>query len=539
MTDKNAVSDWDTTPDNNDNIAGLPLGENLMYPRHVNNALRNMMAQIKTAIGVSFQAFNANLAAIAGLTSAADKLPYFTGSGTAATTTFTAAGRALVDDADAAAQRTTLGLDTMATQSAGAVAITGGAIAGITDLAIADGGTGASTAAAARTNLGAIGGSTGSTDNRLLRSDGTGGATVQGSAITVDDSGNMSGVAGITMSGGVTAGASAAFVTSVTTNLVSASATIVPTLIMQRGRGSGAPGAVQSGDGLGGCLWAPHDGTNYGSPNTAAFFAYAEENFSTSAHGSRIAFETTPTGSTTRGERLRIGQGVYHASATGGDKGNNTINFGAVYDDNTLLTCAALSEEFISQGTIDLDYWDSLVPDQVVPEKRDLVPQTYSLERQRKVARDVPDDSGRLIRRVEVVTEVEEVPAFIADPVFDETGNIVDGAPTYLYDEVVTPAQTIKRQHRTARIFKAMLDAGFDPRDPEQYFARMAADQALPGMPTRGDGPLKWEHNSLSLGELASQKWLAMEMLAIVCNAMWLKLKDHEARIAALETATN
>lgn len=54
----------------------------------------------------------------------------------------------------AANARTNLGLDTMAVQSAGAVAITGGSITGITDIAIADGGTGASTATGALTNLG-------------------------------------------------------------------------------------------------------------------------------------------------------------------------------------------------------------------------------------------------------------------------------------------------------------------------------------------------------------------------------------------------
>ena len=55
---------------------------------------------------------------------------------------------------DGATARTSLGLGSIATQAANNVSITGGSITGITDLAVADGGTGASDTATARSNLG-------------------------------------------------------------------------------------------------------------------------------------------------------------------------------------------------------------------------------------------------------------------------------------------------------------------------------------------------------------------------------------------------
>lgn len=77
----------------------------------------NARVNLGVAIGTDVQAYDAGLQSISGLTTAADQGIYATASDTYAVFSLTAAGRALLDDADAAAQRTTLGLGTLATQS--------------------------------------------------------------------------------------------------------------------------------------------------------------------------------------------------------------------------------------------------------------------------------------------------------------------------------------------------------------------------------------------------------------------------------------
>lgn len=66
-------------------------------------------ASVRVTIGA--QPLNAILTALAGQTTAANKLPYFSGVDTATVTDLSAFGRSLIDDADATAARTTIGLN--------------------------------------------------------------------------------------------------------------------------------------------------------------------------------------------------------------------------------------------------------------------------------------------------------------------------------------------------------------------------------------------------------------------------------------------
>lgn len=133
------------------------------------------------------QPLDATLTAIAGVATAADQLIYATGSDTFAVTALTSFARSILDDANAATVRATLGLGSIATLATGDkqdTLVAGGnikTINGVSPLGSGD-----------LVVSGGIGGSTGATDNRVLRSDGTGGATAQASAIEIDDNGRIS-----------------------------------------------------------------------------------------------------------------------------------------------------------------------------------------------------------------------------------------------------------------------------------------------------------------------------------------------------------
>jgi hypothetical protein len=104
--------------------------------RSASQVLSDIGGQASLTFGIS----NTNAVKIDSTSVADDEFARFTANG--------------LESRSASEVRSDIGLGSIATQASNNVSITGGSVSGITDLAIADGGTGASSASAARTNLG-------------------------------------------------------------------------------------------------------------------------------------------------------------------------------------------------------------------------------------------------------------------------------------------------------------------------------------------------------------------------------------------------
>lgn len=121
-----AVSDWSTSASSNTAVGAVNIAEGCPAA-NMNNAMREVMAQLRSVLtdaaitvlaGATVDDIRAALGAadstdaidaLGELTPSADQLPYFTGASAAGLTELTAFIRTLLDDADAATARSTLG----------------------------------------------------------------------------------------------------------------------------------------------------------------------------------------------------------------------------------------------------------------------------------------------------------------------------------------------------------------------------------------------------------------------------------------------
>lgn len=344
---------------------------------------------------------------------------------------------------------------TLSRTGAGDIAVEGNAIyrAGGTDVPVLDGGTGASTAATARSNLGAAA----SGANSDITSLGT-----LTSGLTVSTASLISNFLAISTDAGAGSGP-----------------------FISARRTSASPAAA---DGIGVFNFQGNNST----PSNVNYCQLAAYLLDPTAASEDAYFDFNTMVAGTLAARLSVRQGIIVGSPTGGDKGVGTVNATAVYDDSVLLTCPG--GEFFQSGAVNTATWDALVPDQVIPASNVAIGEEDVL-----IDEDV---------------EVDEVD--------DETGETKKVTTTRQRKESrvvfkAAPAQTIRRTHKVAHEFAALLATGFDPRDPKQYLKKFKDEGALPGLPNRTN----WVHGSHSVGEMTNKQTLAMEMMAMTIATMY------------------
>ena len=143
---KTKISEFSATAADNTDITNINIAEGCS-PANVNNAIRSLMAILK-----SFEDGSSGDSVVVGGNLSVTGTTTLTGTPTAPTQSSSDNSTKLATTAFVTTKLSTLG--TMSTQNATAVAITGGTITGITDLDVADGGTGASTLSANAVLLG-------------------------------------------------------------------------------------------------------------------------------------------------------------------------------------------------------------------------------------------------------------------------------------------------------------------------------------------------------------------------------------------------
>lgn len=137
-----AITDYSPVASENATVLGVNIGEGTTAPSAVNNALRQIpadiaagfnfsllasffasttLSQARSALGVTEG--SASQTAFAALTNTANSVPYMTGSDGWALTTLSSFVRTLLDDGDAATFLATLGLAVTGTASSGSFAI--------------------------------------------------------------------------------------------------------------------------------------------------------------------------------------------------------------------------------------------------------------------------------------------------------------------------------------------------------------------------------------------------------------------------------